>query len=297
VAITTDSNPGACSLDPRGGVALVLAESIANLACVGARPSAVVNCLNFGNPEHPEVMWQLAECVDGLAAACRAFGLPVIGGNVSLYNESQGQDIDPTPVLGVLGLVPHLVGAPPSARAPAAGDTVLVLGHRHDDPPRRHPLGGTAWARGRGRRGGTPPRVDVERHRRVCELVVELVAPSLRGEDVAVSAVHDVSSGGLGVALAELCLASGVGLQASGIGGRAELFCELPSRFVVATRDPDAVAFAAHAAGVPVGALGVAGGERLAVEGLVDVALDELTAAAGRLVPSDAIDLDAAHSS
>jgi phosphoribosylformylglycinamidine synthase len=288
VAITTDSNPGLCSLDPRGGTALVLAESIANLACVGARPNAVVNCLNFGNPEHPEVMWQLAECVDGLADACRAFGIPVIGGNVSLYNESQGRDIDPTPVLGVLGLVAELVGAPPGL-APEAGDTVLVLGHRHADAPQRHPLAGTAWARGRGRRGGTPPQLDVERHRRVCELVVDLVAPSLRGEEIAVTAVHDVSSGGLGVALAELCLASGAGLRASGIDGRAELFCELPSRFLVATRDPDAIAFAAHAAGVPVGAVAVAGGERLSVEGLVDVGLDELRAAAGRLAPTGAV--------
>ena len=96
----------------RRGTALVLAEAVANLACVGATPAAVVNCLNFGNPEHPEVMWQLSECIDGMAEACRALALPVIGGNVSLYNESGGADIDPTPVLGVMGLV-DAVHAPP----------------------------------------------------------------------------------------------------------------------------------------------------------------------------------------
>ncbi|HLK44496.1 MAG TPA: phosphoribosylformylglycinamidine synthase subunit PurL [Acidimicrobiales bacterium] len=283
VAVTTDSNPRACALDPRGGVGLVLAEAIANLACVGARPSAVVNCLNFGNPEHPEVMWQLAETVDGLAAACRAFGLPVIGGNVSLYNESGGRDVDPTPVLGVLGIVERLVGAPPGC-APGLGDTLVLLGRR-EGADGRHPLGGTAWATRRGRRGGVPPVVDTAAHQRVCDLVVDLVRPSLRGEEVAVTAVHDVSSGGLGVALAELCARSGLGATVGGLAGHAELFCELPSRFVLATRDPDAIGFAAHAAGVPVGVLGQVGGVRLAIEGLVDVGVDELRDAAGRLAP------------
>jgi phosphoribosylformylglycinamidine synthase subunit PurL len=287
IAISTDSNPRACALDPRGGTALVLAESIANLACVGAAPSAVVNCLNFGNPEHAEVMWQLAECVDGLAEACRAFGVPVVGGNVSLYNESAGRDIDPTPVLGVLGLVDELLAAPPGL-APSGGDTILILGERHGRGERHHPLGASAWAARRGRRGGTPPELDVAAHRRLCALVVSLVAPSLRGEDVVVTAVHDVSTGGIGVALAELCLASGEGISASGVDGHRELFCELPSRFVVATRDPDAVAFAAHAAGVPVGVLGTASGDRLGIEGLLDVSVGELRDAAV-LVPNAAI--------
>jgi phosphoribosylformylglycinamidine synthase subunit PurL len=279
VAITTDSNPRACALDPRGGVALVLAESVANLACVGARPSAVVNCLNFGNPEHEAVMWQLSETVDGLAEACRAFGVPVVGGNVSLYNESAGRDIDPTPVLGVLGVVEELVGTPPGL-AGTAGDSVLLVGQRHAAGPRPHPLGGSAWAARRGRRGGRPAVLDAAAHQRVCDLVVDLVAPSLSGREVAVTAVHDLSGGGLGVALAELCLASGVGTRVSGVDTHRELFCELPSRFLVVTRDPDAVAFAAHAAGVPVGVLGTIAGDRLVVEGLVDVTIDELRAAA-----------------
>ena len=144
VAVTTDSNPRACALDPRRGTALVLAEAVANLACVGATPAAVVNCLNFGNPEHAEVMWQLSESIDGMADACRALSLPVIGGNVSLYNESGGADIDPTPVLGVLGLVDE-VQAPPPGPAWADGDTVVLLGARAASDG-SFPLEGTRWA-------------------------------------------------------------------------------------------------------------------------------------------------------
>jgi phosphoribosylformylglycinamidine synthase len=282
VAITTDSNPRCCALDPRGGAALILAESIANLACVGAHPAAVVNCLNFGNPEHEEVMWQLVESVGGLADACRAFGLPVIGGNVSLYNEHSGVDIDPTPVLGVLGIVDELVGAPPGA-ALSRGDTIVLLGEREAQGSRPYPLGGSAWAARRGRRGGTPPILDAPAHQRVCDLVVDLVAPSLRGGPVAVSAVRDVSSGGFAVTLAELCCNGDTGADVAGVHGHRELFSEQPSRFVVATRDPDAIGFAAHAAGVPISMLGVADGDRLVVEGLLDVSVAELRAAAGRL--------------
>src|ERR1700723_2873389 len=129
VAVTTDSNPRACALDPRAGTALVLAEGVANLACVGATPVAVVNCLNFGNPEHPEVMWQLSECIDGMAEAVRALSLPVIGGNVSLYNESGGTDIDPTPVVAVLGVIDDLQASPPGTTW-SEGDAVVLLGSR-----------------------------------------------------------------------------------------------------------------------------------------------------------------------
>jgi len=113
IALSTDSNPRWCALDPRTGTSLTVAESVANLACVGATAKAVVNCLNFGNPEHPEVMWQLSESIDGMTEACLGLGLPVIGGNVSLYNESGGHDIDPTPVVGLLGVVESLVARRP----------------------------------------------------------------------------------------------------------------------------------------------------------------------------------------
>ena len=120
LALTTDGNHRWCAVDPRAGTALIVAESVLNLACVGARPLAVVNCLNFGNPEHPEVMWQLSEAIDGMAEACRAFGMPVIGGNVSLYNETRGRDIDPTPVVGMLGMVDRLERRPPGVGSSTA---------------------------------------------------------------------------------------------------------------------------------------------------------------------------------
>jgi phosphoribosylformylglycinamidine synthase II len=156
IALSTDSNPRWCALDPRAGAALTVAESVANLACVGATAKAVVNCLNFGNPEHPEVMWQLSETIDGMAEACQGLGLPVIGGNVSLYNESGGHDIDPTPVVGLLGVVDSLIAPPPGWNW-REGDTVLLVGQRRAVGDQPFPLGGTRWATRRGRRGGRVP--------------------------------------------------------------------------------------------------------------------------------------------
>jgi phosphoribosylformylglycinamidine synthase len=127
LALTTDGNHRWCAVDPRTGTALTIAESVLNLATVGARPIAVVNCLNFGNPEHPEVMWQLSEAIDGMAEACRAFGLPVVGGNVSLYNETAGTDIDPTPVVGLLGVVDDLDRRPPGTTL-RDGDRLVLIG-------------------------------------------------------------------------------------------------------------------------------------------------------------------------
>jgi phosphoribosylformylglycinamidine synthase subunit PurL len=280
VAVTTDSNPRACALDPRAGTALVVAEGVANLACVGATAVAVVNCLNFGNPEHPEVMWQLSESIDGMAAACRALQLPVIGGNVSFYNESGGADILPTPVLGLLGLV-DAVHAPPPGPMWREGDAVVVLGAR-TGADGSFPLAGTQWAAaGTGRRrrdGGALPRVDFAAHARVCALVAGLVARQVAGDRDAgglVHGVHDVSTGGLGVALAEMAAASGLG-AVSAVDDPAELFTELPSRFVVATGDAAALGARADEAGVAWTVLGRAGGDRLVLGGLADVGLSAL---------------------
>ncbi|HVC15207.1 MAG TPA: phosphoribosylformylglycinamidine synthase subunit PurL [Acidimicrobiales bacterium] len=278
VAVTTDSAPRWCAIDPRAGVALVLAEAVANLACVGATPVAVVNCLNFGNPEHPEVMWQLSETVDGLADACRAFGLPVVGGNVSLYNETTGADISPTPVLGVLGLVDRLVERPPPM-ALVPGSTVVLLGARRAAGRSPHPLGGSRWAvECRGRRHGALPALDAAAHARLAAFVASLVADALGGGGSVLCGVHDVSGGGLGVALAEMAVAGGSGVRVAGVDGHAELFTELPSRVLAATDAPVELCARAEAAGVPASVIGTAGGPRFAVEGLVDVSLDELTA-------------------
>ncbi len=277
VAVTTDSNPRACALDPRAGTALVLAEGVANLACVGAAPVAVVNCLNFGNPEHAEVMWELSECIDGLAEACRALSLPVIGGNVSLYNESGGADIDPTPVLGVLGLVDAVHARPPGL-AWSAGDAVVLLGARAAADGSL-PLDGTRWATERCARrsgGGTVPAVDFAAHSALCAFVAGLVADQIGGAggDL-VQAVHDVSGGGLGVALAEMTAAAAVGCVLE-VGDPAELFTELPSRIVVATSDPDELCARAVAQGIPAAVLGRAGGDRFRLGGLVDLPVGAL---------------------
>ena len=307
VAVTTDSAPRWCAVDPRLGVALVLAEAISNLACVGAAPAAVVNCLNFGNPEHPEVMWQLSETVDGLADACRAFDLPVIGGNVSLYNETTGADIPPTPVLGVLGLVERLRRRPPPP-ALRAGSSVVLLGARRAPGAAGggpgHPLAGSRWAvECRGRRHGVLPLLDAEAHARLTRFVASLVGEEVGGavgeavggavgeevgravgeENRLLDGVHDVSGGGLAVALAEMAVAGGVGVQVRGIDGHAELFTELPSRVLVTTGRPEELRARASAAGVPAEVLGTAGGERFVVVGpastLVDLSVAELSEA------------------
>ena len=277
VALTTDSNPRACALDPRAGTALVLAEAVANLACVGATPVAVVNCLNFGNPEHPEVMWQLSECIDGMAAACRALGLPVVGGNVSFYNESGGADIDPTPVLGLLGLVDAVHASPPGL-AWSAGDAVVLVGPRAAGDG-SFPLEGTRWAAERRQhRSGSLPAVDFDGHRGACGFVAELVEAHVGGADAGLHAVHDVSAGGLAVALAEMACASGIGARVE-LAEAAELFSELPSRFVVTTDDPEALCGSAAARGVATAVLGEVGGERLVAGALLDVGVDALRAA------------------
>ena len=210
LALTTDGNHRWCALDPRPGTALVVAESALNLACVGARPLALVNCLNFGNPEHPEVMWQLSEAIDGMADACRALGIPVVGGNVSLYNESRGRDIDPTPVVGVLGLDRR--ARPPRRPAPARRRrrSVVLLGGAGGRAAGRVAVG-LGGARPPGRRAAR--RSTSTRTRGLLDLVRELVADGL------VAGVHDVADGGLGVALAEMAVRSGVGAHVAGVDG------------------------------------------------------------------------------
>ena len=201
LALTTDGKARFCALDPHAGARLVVIEAARNLACVGAVPKALVNCLNFGNPEHPEVMWEFSEVVDGMADACRALGIPVVGGNVSFYNESRGRDIDPTPVVGVVGLIDDLATVPPGPEL-HDGDAIVLLGHTEAE------LGGAGvgdgarparWlpAVGRPRGRGRAARL---RARRSSWRVTS------RG-------VHDVSDGGLAVALAEMAVAGGCGFD------------------------------------------------------------------------------------
>ena len=268
LALTTDGNHGWCAVDPRRGTALTVAESVLNLACVGARPLAVVNCLNFGNPTHPLVMWQLSEAVDGMSEACRALGIPVIGGNVSLYNESRGADIDPTPVIGMLGLVDRLERRPPGVGLVEGGRLVLVGVTQPE-------LSGSAWARARGHRGGTLPALDLGFHTQVAAVVRTLVQGDL------LQGVHDVGSGGIGLALAEMAVRSGVGFSAARVHGHAELFSESPSRAVLCVHPEklSAVLNVLDAAGVPSARIGAAGGDRLGVKDLFDLPLADAVGA------------------
>ena len=276
LALTTDGNHLWCSVDPRVGAAMTMAESVLNLAVVGARPVAMVNCMNFGNPEHPEVMWQFSEAVDGLSEALTAFGVPCVGGNVSLYNESRGQDIDPTPVIGVLGVIDDLGRRPPGVRL-VDGGRLIVVGEQAAG------LSGSLWAARRGHRGrGTLPALDLAAVDAVAGVLRELVAAGL------VQGAHDVSQGGLALALAEMAVSSGVGFTAARVADHGALFGESAGRVVlcVAADQVRAVLDVLEAHGVPHARVGAAGGDRLAVKDLLDVALADAVAAWGGRLPA-----------
>jgi len=268
LAFTSDGNHRWCAVDPRLGATATVVESVMNLAAVGARPVALVNCLNFGNPEHPEVMWQLSEAIDGMSEACRAFDLPVIGGNVSLYNESRGSDIDPTPVVATLGLVDRLDRRPPGVTL-VEGGRLLLLGETVRE------LSGSLWARRRGHRRGSLPPVDLAAAAKVAGMVRQLVT------DGAVVGVHDVSSGGIGLAVAEMAVRSGVGVHLARLADHVDLFSESVGRAVVCVEAAEArgVIDACEAQGVPVTQLGAAMGDRIVVKDLLDVTVADATTA------------------
>ena len=200
IALALDGNGRFARLDPHDGAQLALAEAYRNVACTGATPIAVTDCLNFGSPEDPAVMWQFAEATRGLAQACRTLGTPVTGGNVSFYNQTGTTAINPTPVVGVLGLLDDV-----SLRLPAGfdrpGRAVVLLGETADE------FDGSAWAWvEHDHLGGHPPRVRLDAERALAALLSRLAA-----EQLAVSA-HDLSEGGLAQALVEAVLVDGVGV-------------------------------------------------------------------------------------
>lgn len=277
LALSADSNARVGALDPRLGAALAVAEACRNVACVGARPIAITNCLNYASPIRPAAMTQLRDGIAGLAEACAALGVPVVSGNVSLSNETtlaQGlRAVLPTATVGALGQhrqPSDLVAM--GFRTP--GDAVFLLGP-NDDPR----LGGSAWlTRKLGRLGGEPPGLDLAREAALHRV---LLAAAERG---LLRSAHDVASGGLLVCLAEACIAEGVGLTARLPGSPSApglCFGEAPSRAVVSVAPAveGLVRALADAEGVPMTRLGVAGGARLVVEGLVDLDLDALAAA------------------
>jgi phosphoribosylformylglycinamidine synthase len=267
IALATDGNGRYCTLDPHLGTQLALAESYRNVAMTGAVPVAVTNCLNFGSPEDPAVMWQLAEAVRGLAEGCQALGIPVTGGNVSLYNQTGATAIHPTPVIGVLG-VHDDVRKRLSAGFTADGAEVVLLGTTRDE------FGGSAWAEvAHQHLGGRPPAVDLAAERRLAALVVAAAS------DGVLASAHDLSDGGLGIALAEACLYGGSGCTVALPGDAfTALFSESAGRALVSVVHGREKEFAALAAehDVPATVLGITAGETLTVVGLFQVPLPEL---------------------
>jgi len=265
MALTTDGNHRWCAINPRIGSAMTVAESVLNLACVGAVPQALVNCLNFGNPENPVVMWQLSEAVDGMAEACNAFDLPVVGGNVSLYNESQGTNIDPTPIVGVIGLINDLSKAPPGLTWDD-GDRIILLG------PEANGLNGSAWAFMKGHRRGSLDPIDFDLHQRVCALTRDLVTKEL------VTGLHDISTGGLGVSAAEMAINSGVGCTLARTPDHIAFFSESPSRVILAV-NPELLTEVEQLAAeydVPHERIGLAHGDIFTVKNLLTVPVKDL---------------------
>jgi phosphoribosylformylglycinamidine synthase len=269
LALSVDGNGRYAALDPAAGAALAVAEAARNVACTGARPLAVTNCLNFASPERPEVMGAFAAAIAGMTDACRALGTPVTGGNVSFYNQSDDQAIHPTPVIGVLGLLDDAAGAVPSGFQ-REGLEVWLLGIS------RAEFGGSAWQRlSTGRLEGSPPRIDLAAEAALQGLLVEAAGRRL------LASAHDLSEGGLAIALVEATLAEGVGATVSlpeGLAALAALLGETPSRVLVAVEPSSAgeLRGLAEARGVPAARLGTTGGDRLVVLGVLDLALDVL---------------------
>lgn len=245
VAMSLDGNGRYCYLDPRAGIQLMVAECCRNLACVGAVPVGATNNLNFGNPERPEIMAQIVEAIEGMAEACRFFETPITGGNVSLYNETLGEAIYPSPVLGIVGL--KKADAPVGIAFRRAGLDVLLIGGLGEADSVR--MGGTQYAKQVLKRiWGLPPKLDMEFEKRVQGAVRAMVGAR------AVECAHDLSDGGLAWALAESCFGRGVGAEIelqSTLPPELLLFHEGPSRVLVATDDPERVSALASQHGVP----------------------------------------------
>jgi phosphoribosylformylglycinamidine synthase len=273
LAVTTDCNSRYCHLDPHLGAQLAVAEAARNIVATGARPLAVTDCLNFANPDRPEVYWEMEETIAGLAHACRAMELPIVSGNVSLYNDSSGTSaIYPTPVVGMVGLIDDY-SKRLAAGLRAEGDFVLLIGSSHND------LGGSEYVKvEHGLVAGRPPALDLALERAVQRLV--LVA----AENGLLHSAHDCAEGGMLVALAECCLLGGLGVRCPAIRPEAPLrmdaafFGESPSRFIVSlpSRAMPELQSLARRHHVEISLLGLAGGETIEFEGQFRLPLAEI---------------------
>jgi phosphoribosylformylglycinamidine synthase len=273
LAVTTDCNARYCHLDPHLGAQLAVAEAARNIVATGARPLAVTDCLNFANPDRPEVYWEMEETIAGLAYACRALEVPVVSGNVSLYNDSNGDSaIYPTPVIGMVGLIDDY-NKRLSAGFRNEGDFVLLIGSSHND------LGGTEYLKvEHGYVAGRPPALDLTREQAVNRLVLAAAQSGY------LNSAHDCAEGGMLVALAECCLLGGIGLRCPAIRPEpplrldAAFFGESPSRYIVSvpSRAMPELQSLARRHHVELSLLGLTGGDTLEFEGQLKLSLDQL---------------------
>jgi phosphoribosylformylglycinamidine synthase len=279
VALATDGNGRYTRLDPYAGAQLALAEAYRNVAATGAVPIAVTDCLNFGSPEDPEVMWQFAQATEGLAAACTFLETPVTGGNVSFYNSTAGTPINPTPVVGVVGIFDDVARRTPMGFQ-SEGSTLLLLGDTADE------LGGSEWAWAmHGHLGGLPPKVDLAREKLLAEV---LIAGS---RDGMLDSAHDLSDGGLAQALVESALDKGIGARVvlpEGLSPFVQLYSESAGRALVSVPRSEELRFTemCSARGLPCTRIGVTDGTALDVQDVVSISLDELRVAYESTLPA-----------
>ena len=273
LAMTTDCNARYCHLDPHLGAQLAVAEAARNIVATGARPLAVTDCLNFANPDRPEVYWELEEAVAGLAYACRALDVPVVSGNVSLYNDSTGTSaIYPTPVVGMVGLIDDY-GKRLGAGLRSEGDFVLLIGSSHND------LGGSEYLKvEHGVVAGKPPALDLQREKAVNRLILTAA------QNGYLRSAHDCAEGGMLVALVEACLLGGIGVKCPALRPEpplrldAAFFGESPSRYIVSvgSRAMPELQSLARRHNVELSLLGLAGGDTIEFEGQLKLSLAEL---------------------
>ncbi|MFJ3933427.1 MULTISPECIES: phosphoribosylformylglycinamidine synthase subunit PurL [unclassified Streptomyces] len=278
VAMATDGNGRYAKLDPYTGAQLALAEAYRNVAASGARPLAVSDCLNFGSPEDPDVMWQFAEATRGLADACQTLGTPVTGGNVSLYNQTGETAIHPTPVVAVLGVIDDVTRRTPIAFA-EEGQLLYLLGDTREE------FGGSAWSQVvHDHLGGLPPAVDLDRERLLAEILISA------SRDGMIDAAHDLSDGGLVQAVVESCLRGGKGARLvvpDGLDAFTFLLSESAGRAIVAVPRSEELRFTdmCGARGLPATRIGVVDGDAVEVQGAFGIPLDELRTAHEETIP------------
>ena len=272
LALTVDGNSRYCYLDPYVGGVLAVAEAARNLSCVGARPIGLTDCLNFGSPENPGVMWQFARVIQGIRDACIALKIPVVSGNVSFYNETDGVPIYPTPTIGMVGLLPE-VERVVTPWFKAAGDIVVLLGRTREE------LGGSEYLKVIHHVvKGTPPWIDLKLEHAIQNCCVDAIDRGI------VRSAHDISDGGLAVALAECCMSGpdkplGVRIEMREmIRGDALLFSESQSRIIVSLQEKDLgqLQEIASGHGVPLQVIGAVGGSRLSIQPILQLPIDEL---------------------